>query len=61
MCMYVCVQTVLGYIGLHAGILLNSKGDTGLPDIFLIDGTEIKDALVIAETFNSYFTNFGPT
>ena len=40
--------------------LLNSKGDTGLPDIFLIDGTEIKDALFIAETFNSYFTNPGP-
>src|SRR6218665_1634638 len=34
-------------------------GDTGLPDIFLIDGTEIKDALFIAETFNSYFTNLG--
>src|SRR6218665_1257451 len=41
--------------------LLNSKGDTGLPDSFVIDGTEIKDALFIAETLNSYFTNFGPT
>jgi len=39
--------------------LLNSMGDTGLPDIFLIDGTEIKDALFKAETFNSYFTNLG--
>jgi len=25
--------------------LLNCKGDTGLPDIFLIDGNEIKDHL----------------
>src|SRR6218665_3154858 len=41
--------------------LLYSKGDTGLPDIFLIDGTQIKDALFITETFNSYFTNIGPT
>jgi|SRR6218665_1084776 len=37
--------------------LLNSKRDTGLPDIFVIDGTEIKDALFIVETLNSYFTN----
>jgi len=41
--------------------LWNSTGATGLPDIFLIDDTEIKDALLIAETFNSYFTNLGPT
>src|SRR6218665_775760 len=41
--------------------LLNSKGDTGLPDIFFIDGTQIKDALFITETFNSYFTNLGKT
>ena len=40
---------------------LNSTGDTGLPDIFFIDDTEIKDALFIAETFNSYFTNLGIT
>src|SRR6218665_1015896 len=39
--------------------LLNSMGDTGLPDIFLIDGTEIKDALFKAETFNCYFSNLG--
>src|SRR6218665_1368827 len=39
--------------------LLNSMGDTGLPDNFLIDGTEIKDALFKAETFNSYYTNLG--
>jgi len=41
--------------------LLNATGDTGLPDIFLIDGTEIKDALFIAEIFNSYLTNHGIT
>src|SRR6218665_2079455 len=40
--------------------LLNSKGDTGFPHTFLIDGTETKDALIIAESFNSYFTNLGP-
>src|SRR6218665_1376902 len=41
--------------------LLNSKGDAGLPNIFFIDSTEIKDSHFIAETFNSYFTNLGPT
>ena len=41
--------------------LLTSKGDTGLPDIFLIRGTQIKDALFIAKTFNSYFTHLEPT
>ena len=39
---------------------MNSKGDTGFPHTFLIDGTETKDALIIAESFNSYFTNLGP-
>ena len=29
--------------------------------LFLIGGTQIKDALFIAETFNSYFVNVGPT
>jgi len=29
--------------------------------IFFIYGTQIKGALFIAETFNSYFTNVGPT
>src|SRR6218665_110143 len=42
--------------------LLNSKGDAGLPIYyFLIDSTEIKDANFMAETFNSYFINLGPT
>src|SRR6218665_994449 len=40
--------------------LLNSMGDTGFPHTFLIDGTETKDALIIAENFNSYFTNLVP-
>ena len=39
---------------------MNSKEDTGFPHTFLIDGTETKDALIIAESFNSYFTNLGP-
>ena len=33
--------------------LLNSKGDTGFPHTFFIDGTETKDALIIAEHCNS--------
>ena len=62
---------ILTYYGIcvheytHAEILLNSFGiPRETQDFlinFLIDGTEIKDALFIAETFNSYFTNFGPT
>jgi len=39
---------------------LNSKGNTGFPHTFLIDDTETKDALVIAENVNSYFTNLEP-
>src|SRR6218665_1376248 len=62
---------ILTYYGIcvheytHAEILLNSFGiprETQDFQInFLIDGTQIKDALFIAETFNSYFTNLGLT
>jgi len=50
---------------IHAGILLNSfcipRETQDFLINFLIDGTEIKDALFIAETFNSYFTDLGLT
>jgi len=66
-CVHTCLHTtvyVCAWIHTSWNIvkqLLNSKRDTELPDIFLIDGFEIKDALFIAKTFNSYFTNLGPT
>jgi len=52
--MYTCRSTCWNKIKQ----LLNSKGDAGY---FLIDSIEIKYALFIDETFNSHFTNLGPT
>src|SRR6218665_2375474 len=41
--------------------LLNSKGDTNLPDAFLNGNTELKDPYAIANAFNDYFINIGPS
>src|SRR6218665_1360770 len=55
------VQTILKKTFKIIKQLMNSKGDTGPPDTFMINNSECKDAHVIAESFNVYFTNIGPT
>ena len=41
--------------------ILNSKGDPGLPDSFKLGDRVTLDKFTIANAFNDYFTNIGPT
>lgn len=41
--------------------LLNSKGDSNLPDAFLNGNVELKDPYAIANAFNEYLINIGPS
>jgi len=41
--------------------ILHSKSDPGISDTFVIGEDESNDPLLIAKTFNDYFTNVGPS
>ena len=41
--------------------ILNFKGDSGLPDSFMLGDRVSSDPLTIANAFNDYFTDIGPT
>ena len=41
--------------------IINSKGHSSYPDSRTIDGNTVTDKAVIADNFNKFFVNVGPT